>query len=78
LLDAYDGPLAETDDAFEILAAECCSSCTTESKEPLHYLLLAFALSGWLTARNLCLGLLQKFFFILGWRALRLCCDIIF
>jgi len=57
---------------------ECCTSCTTESKEPLRSLLLAFALSGWLTARHFCLGLLQKYFFILGWLALRFCYDIIF
>jgi len=78
LLDAYDWLLAETDDAFEILTVECCTSCTTESKEPLHSLLLAFALSGWLTARNFCLGLLQKNCLILGWLALRFCCDTIF
>jgi len=41
-------------------------------------MLLAFALSGWLTARNFCLGLLQKYYFILGWLALRFCCDFIF
>jgi len=56
LLDAYDWLLAETDDAFEILTVECCTSCTTESKEPLHSLLLAFALSGWPTAGNVSLG----------------------
>ena len=78
LLDAYDRLLAETDDAFEILTIECCISCITESKEPLNSLLLVFALSGWLTARNFCLGLLQKCCFILGWLALRFCCDIIF
>jgi len=60
LLDVYDWLLAETDDAFEILTVECCTSCTTESKEPLDSQLLAFALSGWLTAKNLSLGLLQK------------------
>jgi len=37
-----------------------------------------FALSGWLTARKFCLGLLQKHCFILGWLALRFCYDIIF
>jgi len=50
LLVAYGWLLAETDDACEILKVECCTSCTTESKEPLHSLLLAFAPSGWLTA----------------------------
>ena len=79
LLDAYDWLLTDTDDAFEILiTVKCCSSCTTELKEPLHSLLLAFAVSGWLTAIHFCLGLLQKYCFILGWLALRLCCDIIF
>jgi len=78
LLDAADRLLAETDDAFEILAVECCYSCTTESKEPLHSLLLAFALSGWLTARDFSLGVLQKYCFNLGWLALRFCCDIFF
>jgi len=52
LLDAADCLLAETDDAFEILTDECCSSCTTESKEPLQSVLLAFALSCWVTAIN--------------------------
>ena len=55
LLDADDWLLAENDDAFEILTVECCysvSSCMTESKEPFQSLLLAFALSGWLTVRN--------------------------
>ena len=54
LLDVYDWLSAETDDVFEILTVECCTgtSCTTESKESLHSLLLAFALSDWLTARN--------------------------
>jgi len=46
LLDACDWLLAETDDAFEILTVECYTSCTTESKEPLHSLLLGFTLSG--------------------------------
>jgi len=70
--------LAETDEAFEILTVERCTSCTTELKEPLHSFLLALALSGWLTVRNFYLGLLQKYCFILGWLALRFCCDIIF
>ena len=48
LIDAHDWLLAETDDAFEILTVECCTSCTTESKEPfVHSLLLGFALFGW-------------------------------
>jgi len=46
---------------------ECCASCTTESKELLQSLLLAFALSGWPTARTFCLGLLQKYCFMPGW-----------
>jgi len=60
LLDAYDRLLAETDDAFEILTIECCISCITESKEPLHSLLLAFAFSGWLTARHFLFRLITK------------------
>jgi len=78
LLDPFDWLLAETNHAFEILTVECCTSRTTESKEPLHSLLLAFALSDWLIAIIFCLGLLQKYCFILGWRALRFCCDNIF
>ena len=60
LLDASDRLLAETDDAFEIITVECYTSCATESKEPLHSLLLAFALSGWPTAGNVSLGWLQN------------------
>ena len=67
LLDAYDWLLAETNEALEILTVEFCTSCTTESIKRLHSLLLTFALSGWLTTRNFCLGLLQKYCFILGW-----------
>ena len=78
LLDASDRLLAETDDAFEIITVECYTSCATESKEPLHSLLLAFGLSGWQTARKFCLGLLQKYYFIHGWLALCFRCDIIF
>ena len=67
LLDAYDWLLVENDDAFAILTVECCTSCITESKEPfLHSLLLWFALFGWLTAKKFCLGLLQKYCFLLG------------
>jgi len=69
--------LAETDDTFEILTVECCASCTTESKEFLQSWLLVLALSGWLTARNFCLGLLQKYRIILGCLALRFCYYII-
>jgi len=57
LLDAYDSLIAENEDASKILTVECCTSCTKESKERLHSLLLAFAFSDWLTARNFCLGL---------------------
>jgi len=78
LLDAYDWLLAETNEALEILTVEFCTSCTTESIKRLHSLLLTFALSGWLTTRNFCLGLLQKYCFILGWLTLRFCCDTIF
>jgi len=42
--------LCETDDAFKILRVQRRSSCTTQLKESLPSLLLAFALSGWLTA----------------------------
>jgi len=70
--------LAETDDAFEILTVEHYSFWTTEAKEPLQSLLLTFALPGWVIARTFCLGLLQKHCFMLGWLALRFCCDIIF
>jgi len=76
-LDA-DWLLAETNDVFEIITVECYTSCTTESKAPLHSLLLAFGLSGWQTARRICLGLLQKYSFIIGWLALSFRCDIIF
>jgi len=69
--------LAETDHTYEILAVECCASCTTESKEFLQSWLLVLALSGWLTARKFCLGLLQKYCIILGWLILRFCYDII-
>jgi len=68
LLDSYDSLLAETDNAFDILTAECCTSCTTESKEPLPSLLLALALSGWLTA-IFCLGLLQNYSLLYSWMA---------
>ena len=79
LLDAADWLFSQTDDAFEIITVECCTSYTTQqNREPLHSLLLAFGLSGWQTARNFCLGLLQKYCFILGWLALYSRCNIIF
>jgi len=73
LFDADDWLLAENDDAFEILTVECfssVSSCMTESKEPLQSLLLAFAISGWLTVRNLLLYSWTASFTFLLWHYL--------
>jgi len=47
---------AKTDNTFEILTVECCYLCTTELNEPFQSLLLVFAFSDWLIARNLGLG----------------------
>ena len=61
LFSVYDWLLAETDDCFDILTVECCTSCTTGSKETfLHSLLLGFGFFGWLNSKKFLFRLTAK------------------